>query len=188
MGNADLSEHDLGLTGFMDAPIGIMVLTNRRILRLNTEIELLFGRARSELEGQSIRLLYPSSFDYEKTGAKWERWLEAGPRYEDERFMLHSSGEIMWMRARGKTLTPEDPFQLMVWTFEKLEERKSSMSLLTPKERMVARHLVNGLTSKEIGQAIGISPRTVEVHRAVITRKMKVRNTAELIAHMIVER
>lgn len=188
MDYTDLSEETLSSTGFLDAPVGIMVLSNRRILRVNTEIELLFGRTRIELEGQSIRLLYPSSVDYEKTGARWERWLEAGPRYEDERFMQHASGEIIWMRARGRTLTPRDPFQLMVWTFEKLEERRSSASLLTPRERLVARHLVNGMTSKQIGQEIGISPRTVEVHRASIMRKMNVQNTAELIAHMIIER
>ncbi len=76
----------------------------------------------------------------------------------------------------------------MVWTFEKLEEGRNSASLLTPKERVVARHLANGMTSKQIGQLIGISPRTVEVHRASIMRKMNVRNTAELVAHMIVER
>ncbi|OIS90379.1 LuxR family transcriptional regulator [Brucella cytisi] len=178
----------LCLTGFIEAPIGIMVLSHRRILRVNREIEQLFGRSRIELEGQSIRLLYPSNVDYEKTGERWERWLESGPRYEDERFMQHSSGEIIWMRARGRTMTPQEPFKLMVWTFEKLEEGRNSASLLTPKERVVARHLANGMTSKQIGQLIGISPRTVEVHRASIMRKMNVRNTAELVAHMIVER
>lgn len=184
----ELSDDRLCLTGFIEAPIGIMVLSNRRILRVNREIEQLFGRSRIELEGQSIRLLYPSNVDYEKTGERWERWLESGPRYEDERFMQHSSGEIIWMRARGRTMTPQEPFKLMVWTFERLEEGRNSASLLTPKERVVARHLANGMTSKQIGQLIGISPRTVEVHRASIMRKMNVHNTAELVAHMIVER
>ena len=59
---------------------------------------------------------------------------------------------------------------------------------LTPKEREVARHIVNGHTSKETGQAMGISPRTVEVHRAAILRKLGVRNAAELAAKMIVAR
>lgn len=184
----ELTDDSLSLTGFMEAPIGIMMLSNRRILRVNLEIEQLFGHSRLALEGQSVRLLYPSSVDYEKTGERWERWLESGPRYEDERFMQHSSGEIVWMRARGRTMTPQEPFKFMVWTFEKLEEGRNSASLLTPKERVVARHLANGMTSKQIGQLIGISPRTVEVHRASIMRKMNVRNTAELVAHMIIER
>ncbi|MGE4278468.1 MAG: LuxR C-terminal-related transcriptional regulator [Magnetospirillum sp.] len=186
MDYASLPEEALNLTGFMDAPIGIMVLSDRRILRVNTEIELLFGWTRSELEGQSIRVLYPSSFDYEKTGSRWYRWLESRPRYEDERFMQCKSGEIIWTRARGRTLTPTNPFHLMVWTFEHLKDRAPSDSTLTPKEREVARHIVNGHTSKETALSMGISPRTVEVHRSAIMRKLGVHNAAELVTRMIV--
>ncbi|MCE8472519.1 PAS domain S-box protein, partial [Rhodovulum sulfidophilum] len=59
-----ISDADLNLTGFMDAPIGLMVLSNRVIQRINTEIERIFGWTRDELEGRSIRALYPSSVDY----------------------------------------------------------------------------------------------------------------------------
>ncbi|MEY8800902.1 PAS domain S-box protein [Leisingera sp. XS_AS12] len=160
-----ISESDLSLTGFMDAPIGLMVLSNRKIQLVNTEVERIFGWSRDELEGQSIRILYPSSVDYEKTGSRWRRWLDGRPRYTDERFMQCRSGEVIWTRASGRTLTPTDPFRLMVWTFDHLETRPSTSSTLTPREREVARHIVNGFTSKETGLAMGISPRTVEVHR-----------------------
>jgi len=185
---ATLPEELLNLTGFMDAPIGIMILSDRRILRVNTEIEQIFGWNRVDLEGQSIRVLYPSSVDYEKTGGRWHRWLESRPRYEDERFMQCRSGEIIWTRARGRTLTPADPFHLMVWTFEHLRARPPRSAVLTAKEREVARYIVNGHTSKEIAQSLGISPRTVEVHRGAIMKKLGVRNAAELVARMIVER
>jgi PAS domain S-box-containing protein len=188
MDYADLSDKALSLTGFMDAPIGIMILSDRRILKVNTEIEFLFGWSRADLEDQSIRLLYPSSVDYEKTGTRWHRWLESQPRYEDQRFMQRRDGEIIWMRARGRTLTPQDPFKLMVWTFELVEDRRPAEAVLTLKEREVTRRIVNGLTSKEIGQALGISPRTVEVHRASIMRKLGVQNSAELVAKIVVER
>ncbi len=182
----DLPDEALNLTGFMDAPTAIMVTSNRTILRVNTEIELLFGWNRVDLEGQTTRLLYPSSIDFEKIGSRWSRWLQNRPRYEDERFMQRKNGEIIWVRARARTLSPGDPFQLMVWTFEHLKDRVPSSSALTPKEREVARHIVNGYTSKEIGQAMGISPRTVEVHRASIMRKLGVHNAAELVTRMII--
>ena len=105
-----------------------------------------------------------------------------------ERFMPCRSGEIIWTRARGRTLTPADPFHLMVWTFEHLRDRSRSSAVLTAKEREVARYIVNGHTSKEIAQSLGISPRTVEVHRGAIMKKLGVHNTAELVARMIVER
>jgi DNA-binding CsgD family transcriptional regulator len=40
---------------------------------------------------------------------------------------------------------------------------------------------VNGLHAKEIGAALGISPRTVEVHKMRIMEKLEVRNIAELV-------
>ncbi|MCV2218677.1 LuxR C-terminal-related transcriptional regulator [Thauera sp. Sel9] len=184
----NLPDETLNLTGFMDAPVGIMVTSNRTILKVNTEIELLFGWNRVDLEGQSTRLLYPSHIDFEKTGSRWSRWLLNCPRYEDERFMQRKNGEIIWVRARGRTLVAAEPFLLMVWTFEHLKDRAPSSSALTPKEREVARHIVNGHTSKEIGLAMGISPRTVEVHRAAIMRKLGVHNAAELVTRMIIAR
>ncbi len=45
----DLPDEALNLTGFMDAPTAIMVTSNRTILRVNTEIELLFGWNRVDL-------------------------------------------------------------------------------------------------------------------------------------------
>ncbi|MEH0296141.1 LuxR C-terminal-related transcriptional regulator [Agrobacterium sp. CCNWLW71] len=184
----ELSGEALVSLGFMEAPIGLMVLSDRRILKVNSCIEHLFGWSKSDLEGQSIRVLYPSNFDFEKTGARWHRWLESQPRYEDERFMKRRDGRIIWMRAKGLTLTPEDPFKLIVWTFEPIEDRRSSDALLTYKEREVTHRIVNGLTSKQIANELGISHRTVEVHRASIMRKLGVQNAAELVAKIIVER
>lgn len=183
-----ISDADLYFTGFMDAPVGIMILSNRIIQKVNTAIEQIFGWNRTDLEGVSIRKLYPSSVDYEKTGNRWRRWLEDRPSYADERFMQCRSGEIVWMRACGRTLTPNDPFRLMVWTFEHLQTGLPKSAALTPREREVARYIVNGYTSKETGRAIGISPRTVEVHRSAVMKKLGVQNAAELVAKMIVQR
>ncbi|HKT62549.1 MAG TPA: LuxR C-terminal-related transcriptional regulator, partial [Burkholderia sp.] len=42
-----------------------------------------------------------------------------------------------------------------------------------------------GLTSKEIGKELSISPRTVDIHRASLLRKYEVRTTHDLIAHLL---
>jgi RNA polymerase sigma factor (sigma-70 family) len=52
---------------------------------------------------------------------------------------------------------------------------------LTSREREVLDHAVRGLHAKEIAAALGISPRTVEVHRTRIMEKLEVRNIAELV-------
>jgi len=54
-------------------------------------------------------------------------------------------------------------------------------SQLTPREREVLQLISNGQSNKEAGRELGISPRTVEVHRARIMEKLGARNTADLM-------
>ncbi len=53
--------------------------------------------------------------------------------------------------------------------------------LLTERERGVLAQIVKGASSKEIAREFGVSPRTVDFHRANILQKLGVRNTAEAI-------
>lgn len=55
------------------------------------------------------------------------------------------------------------------------------MGRLTSREREVLEQAARGLHAKEIAAALGISPRTVEVHKTRIMEKLKVRNVAELV-------
>ncbi len=57
----------------------------------------------------------------------------------------------------------------------------ASPSLLTVRERDVARLVAGGLSSKEIAQRLDLSPRTVENYRANLMQKIGVRDTAGLI-------
>ena len=52
---------------------------------------------------------------------------------------------------------------------------------LTRREQDVLSRIVAGASSKEAGRDLGISPRTIEVHRAHIMEKLGARNTADLI-------
>jgi RNA polymerase sigma factor (sigma-70 family) len=57
----------------------------------------------------------------------------------------------------------------------------AKLAKLTPREREVLEHAVDGKHAKEIASALGISPRTVEVHKTRIMEKLEVRNIAELV-------
>lgn len=52
---------------------------------------------------------------------------------------------------------------------------------LTPREREVLQLITNGESNKEAGRRLGISPRTIEVHRARVMEKLGARNTADLM-------
>lgn len=52
---------------------------------------------------------------------------------------------------------------------------------LTPREREVLELITSGRSNKEAGKLLGISPRTVEVHRARVMEKIGARNTADLM-------
>lgn len=68
---------------------------------------------------------------------------------------------------------------------KKQPQRRSSavaLDLLTPREREVLVAVANGLTNRQTGELLGISHRTVEVHRARLMRKLEVQSVAQLVA------
>ena len=56
----------------------------------------------------------------------------------------------------------------------------TKLGLLTEREREVLDRVAQGLHAKEIAAALGISPRTVEVHKSNIMEKLGARNAIEL--------
>ena len=58
---------------------------------------------------------------------------------------------------------------------------RARLDSLSERERQVLSAVVAGLPNKTIGFDLGISPRTVEVHRANIMSKMQARNLPELV-------
>jgi FixJ family two-component response regulator len=52
---------------------------------------------------------------------------------------------------------------------------------LTRREREVLEQFTSGASNKEAGRTLGISPRTIEDHRANIMKKLGARNAADLV-------
>lgn len=62
-----------------------------------------------------------------------------------------------------------------------IDAATARMSLLTPRERDVLEQLVIGRPNKLIGYELGISPRTVEIHRARVMHKMNAKSLSHLV-------
>ncbi len=60
-------------------------------------------------------------------------------------------------------------------------EVQKRLEQLTSREREVLNHLVLGRINKEIAETLGISQRTVEIHRARVREKMRARGISDLI-------
>lgn len=63
----------------------------------------------------------------------------------------------------------------------KVDAETARISLLTPRERDVLEQLVIGRPNKLIGHELGISPRTVEIHRARVMQKMNAKSLSHLV-------
>jgi DNA-binding NarL/FixJ family response regulator len=60
-------------------------------------------------------------------------------------------------------------------------ESPSPVSLLTAREREVLQLIAEGLSSKEIAAALGVSLKTVETHRCNLMAKLKIRKASRLV-------
>lgn len=64
---------------------------------------------------------------------------------------------------------------------DRAESAKTRIAGLTPRERDVLEGLANGLPNKTIAYDLGISPRTVEIHRANLMTKLEVRSLSDAL-------
>ncbi len=62
-----------------------------------------------------------------------------------------------------------------------LEQMTRAVASLSPRERSVMTLIVAGKSNKQVAIELGVSPKTVESHRANVMRKVGVRTLAELV-------
>ena len=76
---------------------------------------------------------------------------------------------------------PDARLQQIVATARRRSDAARKVALLTDREREVLRLLAVGESNKLIGDQLSISPRTVEIHRANMIRKIGARGTSDAI-------
>jgi FixJ family two-component response regulator len=64
---------------------------------------------------------------------------------------------------------------------ERVDEIRQRAQLLTPREQEVMGHVIRSSQNKTIAQTLGISVKTVELHRANLMSKMEATSSTELV-------
>ena len=94
--------------------------------------------------------------------AGYLEWPTLGER------LRRSLGNIMTRKWQGST-TPEQA------------RAKQRVGQLSPREREVLSGVSEGYSSKEVARTLGISPRTVEIHRANLMSKLGTDHSAQAV-------
>jgi PAS domain S-box-containing protein len=176
-------------TAFELAPIGLVLSRHRLMVDCNRQALEMFGTTREALIGRSFELLYPTPAEFERTGARIVASLNASGWYADERVMKRVGGAqrdaLFWCHVSGRALDPQQPHAAGIWSFEDLSAKRRIGLDLTPREREIAALLIEGLTSKQIGKRLAISPRTVDVYRGRLMQKHRASTTPDLVRKLL---
>ena len=90
-----------------------------------------------------------------------------------------AGGEVYLYPSMAKLLVKD------YLTQESQAEARGGMDGLTDREQEVLAHLADGATNLEIGETLGISPKTVARHRENIMRKLGMHSRTELVKYAI---
>ncbi|WP_167614505.1 helix-turn-helix transcriptional regulator [Maribellus sediminis] len=102
-------------------------------------------------------------------------------------FIFNSSDRDELRRAIKKLMNGGEYFTDKVWKIFKssiqTRKHKPVHQKLTDREVAVLKLFSSGLTYKEIGSELSISPRTVETHKRNILSKLKINSTADMVKY-----
>ena len=123
--------------------------------------------------------------------------------YAEQSLALGVRGYLMKDRAQESVLTAIDTIfsgncwvspQVNAYLLNRLLKRNHRLDAslqtghirsLSPRELVVLELIGKGKTTKEIAQDLGLSPRTVDIHRANIKKKLALKSSAEIVAFAI---
>jgi DNA-binding NarL/FixJ family response regulator len=86
-----------------------------------------------------------------------------------------------------KSFFPARASETLLNTVRSPHKDPAPPSTLTEREREIVQLLAEGKSNKETAQALGISVRTVETHRAAVMRKLGVTSIVKLVRYAVRE-
>lgn len=122
---------------------------------------------------QSLRDLRPSLteiLNYRKDGTAFRNAVLIAP-------LFGADGEVAWFLGSQVEVDPGSAAPLA------LRQRRAAglAATLSPRQREVLREMASGQRNKQIAWSLGLSEKTVKMHRALLLDKLGVKTTADAI-------
>ncbi len=147
--------------------VGIMVLHNRIITRVNRRMAEILGYAPEDLVGWSPERLHQSHEQFVEFGEKYYWRLAEREMVHVEYPLRHKSGRTVWCLFNGKAIDPPDLGRGAVWVIDDITERKRAEAEL--REAMEAAEALNSRLSQQTAFANQMAARAESANRAKST-------------------
>ena len=137
---------------FRAAPIGIGLVSNRRLLDVNNRLCEMVGYTRSELIEQDARILYPTDAEYEYVGReKYRQITERGTGTVETHFR-HRDGRILDIQLSSTPLDPSNLSLGVTFTALDITERKRAENARRESEKRFRKSFDTGLIAMAISR------------------------------------
>jgi PAS domain S-box-containing protein len=180
-----------------DSPIASVVcdprLPDNPIVVANKAFVALTGYAEKEILGRNCRFLAgPDTepwlseairegvrghkpvlveiLNYKKDGTPFRNAVLVAPIYDEEDELLYFVGSQVELGPEAATPSSN-----------RRAEAARKIMLLSPRQREVTELVAGGLRNKQIAHELGLSEKTVKMHRGLVMEKLGLRSSAELV-------
>jgi PAS domain S-box-containing protein len=132
--------------------IGITLTKDRNFIWTNSRFDEMFGYSKGELQGQSVRLAYPSDEAFETAGETAYPIAAQGLQYEAELLMARKDDSLFWGKYCGKAIDPSNLSAGTIWIVEDVSSRKSMEEAL--KENALQLEELNNSLEQRVNRSI----------------------------------
>ncbi|MBL4792293.1 LuxR C-terminal-related transcriptional regulator [Citromicrobium bathyomarinum] len=108
--------------------------------------------------------------NYKKSGAPFRNAVLVAPIYDE-------ANELLYFLGSQVEIDCDEP-QLAA---SRRERASAMLQTLSPRQFEVTRMVASGLLNKQIAAALGLSEKTVKMHRKLVMEKLELRTSADLI-------
>ena len=114
-----------------NAEVGIALSRNSKFELVSRNLCRMFGFDKSQVAGQSTRLIYPSEESYVALGERARPSFLRSGTFEGEVQLMRRSGETFWAHMRGRALVGGDTSQGTIWIIQDVTHAREQRERLT---------------------------------------------------------